>query len=409
MKIAIIVTSFPSLSESFIVRQIVGLLEQGHEIRIFAFSKSSQKEVQKEVRDFRLVEKTTFISLPRKKWRLRIKGLGVLIACILLNPKVTCHLLLSFKKAAEFSYSSLFLTFFFLKERFDLVHAHFGPNGLQSLCLKKNNSKIKHLTTFHGYDVTVYVRQKGNDCYNELFRIGDRFTYNSESTKQKLLLLGCPEGKMEKLPMGIDTDNILFKERHLGTGETVRLLSVGRLVEMKGREYAIRAAARLAEHYKLHYDIVGDGPLRDELQSLVEELKAGEYIKIWGWVSSEKLQHFYQQAHLFIHPSIISSDGNEEGQGVVLLEAQAYGIPVIATKHGAFPDSVLDGQSGVLVAEKDVNVLADAIERLIINAPLWPQMGKAGRRFVESTFKTESLILQMINVYTQLIHNKNTI
>jgi colanic acid/amylovoran biosynthesis glycosyltransferase len=391
MKIAFIVSQFPTLSESFIVQQIVGLMELGHEVRIFSFAKSDQTEIQKEVTELGLIEKTTYISLPRKKWQLRLKGLQVLIACLGCYPKAAGRLLLSFISASGFSYHDTFLTYLFLRERCDAVYAHFGPNGVRSLCLKKARPDIRHITAFHGYDVTVYIRQNGKECYRELFRQGDRFTYNSEATKQKLLSLGCPEDKMKKLPMGIDVGKMPYKERVLVPSQKIRLLSVGRLVEMKGREYAIKAVARLVHRYPIQYDIVGDGPLRQELQGLIDELIVGDSIKVWGWVGSERLEELYQQAHLFIHPSVTSSDGNQEGQGVVLLEAQAYGIPVIATRHGAFPDSVVEGRTGFLVPERDVDRLSKTIEELIQTSEVWPQMGRDGRTFVEEHFDAQKL------------------
>jgi colanic acid/amylovoran biosynthesis glycosyltransferase len=394
MKIAFVVSQFPMLSESFIVQQIVGLLELGHEVRIFSFSKSDQTEIQKEIVEYRLIERTT--------WHLRLKGLRVLIACLCSDPKAIVRLLLSFKTAG-FSYEDLFLTYLFLKGRFDVVHAHFGPNGMRSLCLKKASPGIRHITSFHGYDVTVSVCQQGNDIYKGLFHSGDIFTYNSESTRGKLLLLGCPEVKMRKLPMGIDSSKIPFKERHPSPSETIRLLSVGRLVEMKAREYAIKAVARLVKRYPIQYDIIGDGPLRRQLQDLIEELKVSEYIKLWGWVSSEKLDQLYQETHLFIHPSVTSSDGNQEGQGVVLLEAQAYGIPVIATRHGAFPDSVVEGRTGFLVPEKDVDALAAAIQKLLECPELWPKMGRTGRVFVEHNYEIKELNEKLIGIYKEII------
>lgn len=401
MNIAFIVSQFPLLSESFVVRQIVDLLESGHDVRIVAFSKSGQNETQKEVQEFHLIDRTDYVSLPEKKWKLRFYGLSCLIRCFVSNPKAAFRLLCSYKSAAEFSYSDIVLLRLFLRMRCDVVHAHFGPNGIRSLCLKKAIKDIVHITTFHGYDVSVVVRREGKEYYNDLFRIGDCFTYNSESTKQKLLASGCPEDKMVKLPMGIDVGAMPCKTRRLNSSEKVRLLSVGRLVEMKGREYAIRAAARLSQRYAIQYDIVGDGPLRGELQDLIEELNVSDSITLRGWISSDQLKTLYQQAHLFIHPSVTSSDGNQEGQGVVLLEAQAYGIPVIATRHGAFPESMVDGLTGYLVSEKDVDGLSAAIEDLILKPEVWPRFGEEGRKFAVDNFDAKKLCCKLVDIYRQ--------
>jgi colanic acid/amylovoran biosynthesis glycosyltransferase len=208
---------------------------------------------------------------------------------------------------------------------------------------------------------------------------------------------------MTKLPMGISLKAIPFKERTLSQGDTIRLLSVGRLVEMKGREYAIKAIAQLKGKYNIHYDIVGDGPLREDLKKMVTDLGLDNIIQFRGWTDSDTLEMLYNQAHLFVHPSVTSSDGNQEGQGVVLVEAQAHGIPVIATRHGAFPDSLLDGQSGFLVPEKDVKALADKIEFLIANPQMWPQLGRTGRRFIEESFDAAMLNKKLEEIYADLL------
>lgn len=399
MDVAFVVSMFPCLSESFVVEQVTGLLDLGHNVNIVAFSKSDQTILQKEIKEYRLLEKVTYIIMPKRKWALRLKGLLSLCSCFIVSPGKTVRLLKLFKDEGTFSYQSLFLVSFFLHNEFDIVHGHFGPNGIRSLCLKKIGIKAKLLTTFHGYDVTVYVRQHGESVYQSLFNLGDLFTYNSEATKQKLLGLGCPEYKMKKLPMAIDLKQIPFKERELKVGETIRLLSVGRLVEMKGREYAIRAIASLKDKYPIQYDIVGDGPLRAELEDLIKTLDLKDTVHLWGWISSEQRDKLYEQAHLFVHPSVVSSNGNEEGQGVVLLEAQAYGIPVVATNHGAFPDSLIDGVTGFLVPEKDAQELASKIDGLIHKSDSWSTIGKKGREFVENNFDAKVLIRKLEMIY----------
>jgi len=404
MKIAFVVGYFPVLSESFIVQQIVGLINKGHDVRIYAEGNPSQPVIQKEVFEYQLLQKTSYsIRHPKKKWLLRLKGLIYLIRCFLYSPRAAVTLIQMFKKRNYFSYSEIFLVNGFLKERFDIVHAHFGPNGLRSLILKKLNLPIKFVTTFYGYDLATYVNCHGNEIYHDLFRHGDSFIYISEAGKEKLLKLGAPEEKMNKIPMGIDLKKMHFKERSYNPPEKIRLLSVGRLVEMKGREYAIKAIAKLKDRYPIQYHIVGDGELREDLQRLISDMELDDTVKLWGWVGSEQLDQLYENAHLFIHPSVTSSDGNQEGQGVVLLEAQAHGIPVIATDHGAFPDSVINGKTGFLVPERDVESLAERIDYLIKNPKLWPQMGHAGRAFVEHNYEIKELNKKLIGIFKETL------
>jgi colanic acid/amylovoran biosynthesis glycosyltransferase len=110
------------------------------------------------------------------------------------------------------------------------------------------------------------------------------------------------------------------------------------------------------------------------------------------------LKPLLDAAHLFTLCSV-SVEGDREGQGLALLEAQACGLPVIATRHGALPEGMVDGQSGWLVPERDVSALAGRIGFALDHADEWPAMGRAGRRFVEERFDIRELNRQLVSHY----------
>jgi colanic acid/amylovoran biosynthesis glycosyltransferase len=408
MKIAFLVDVFPTMSEYFILQQITGLIDRGHDVDIFAHFHGRYSQVHEEVQKYRLLQRTFYsLSIPDNKFKRLLKGMYLFVSNFHRCPVVLLRSLNIFKYGKEsvnlrLLYSSIP---FVGKGPYDIVHAHFGPNGLRGASVRRIEAiKGRFITTFHGYDVTTYVSWKGEDVYRELFKKGDLFTYNSEATKQKVMRLHCPSHKLTKLPMGVDLKKKQFSEKNLNHDGCTKILSVGRLVEMKGREYAIRAVARLAKRFSnIKYTIVGDGPLRKKLQNLVYELGVQETISFTGWVSSEKLNSLYRNSHLFLHPSVKSSDGNMEGQGVVLLEAQAYGLPVVATHHNAFPETVADDRSGFLVPEKDVDALADKLMYLIEHPEIWPEMGRAGRAHVEANYDINKLNDRLVEIYRKLL------
>jgi colanic acid/amylovoran biosynthesis glycosyltransferase len=405
MRIAFIVRQFPAMSESFVLKQIVGLLDCGHDVQIFAELDPRQDSVHDDVLKYDLKSRTRYIStIPRNKLLCRLKTLFLTALAFFRGPvKLTRALSLNIKRGRKFSYTELYFVFLFLGRRFDIFQCHFGPAGRVGALLKQTGFKGKVVTAFHGYDVTSYVNQRGRNIYDTLFDVGDLFTYNSEATKQNLLTLGAPPERLVKLPMGIDVENITFSPRQLDPGQCVNILSVGRLVEMKGREYAVRAIARLVKKFEnLSYTIVGDGKLRQPLDKLIDDLGVRKWIHLVGWVDDERLNELYKSSHIFLHPSITASDGNMEGQGVVLLEAQGYGMPVVATKHNAFVETVLDGQTGILAPERDVDMLAEALENLIENSDRWPQMGKAGREHVQHNYDIKTLNRQLVKIFEQL-------
>ncbi len=406
MKIAFIVSGFPSLSETFILNQITGLLDMGHDVRIYARLGLGGDVVPADVEKYRLDQRVNYpVTIPRNKILARLRVLMLLLPALIKSPSRTFRVVRNLvRRKGGFSYRLFFLAMDFLRERYDIIQCHFGPNGNIGASLKQIGIDARVITTFHGHDVTSYVRLHGADIYQDLFHCGDLFIYNSEATKEKILQLGCPSDKMKKIPMGIHSEKITFAERVLPPDGVVNILSVGRLVEMKGREYAIRAVAKICENYpNIRYTIAGDGELRDSLQGLIDQLGAFDSIKLLGWVSDRQLDSLYSSAHIFLHPSVQSSDGNMEGQGVVLVEAQAYGLPIIATCHNAFTETVLDGESGFLVPERDVDAIAERLSYLIDNPHTWPAIGRAGRQYVCEKYDIAMLNRRLADIYEQLL------
>jgi len=405
MKTAFIVYEFPKLSESFIISQITGLLDLGHDVRIFAGHNPQESEINTDVPRYHLIDRTCYIgSIPANKTIRRLKTFLLILPNLLKSPvRLSNVLKILLTRPEGFSYNLLYYAFAFLRKEFDIVHCHFGPAGNIGSFLKQAGWQAGVITTFHGYDVTKYVKEHGPDVYKRLFGNGDLFTYNSEATRKKILALGCPSERMVKLPMGINTDRIVFAERKVSGDEQINILSVGRLIEMKGRDYAIKAVAKIAEKFpNVRYNIIGDGPLRGSLGKLINELGVSDKIGLLGPVSSDKLDSLYKSSHIFLHPSVEASDGNMEGQGVVLLEAMAYGLPIVATNHGAFCETVGAGFSDLLVPERDVDAIAGRLEYLITNRQTWLGLGKNGRAHVQQHYDIKLLNQKLAQIYHDL-------
>jgi colanic acid/amylovoran biosynthesis glycosyltransferase len=260
------------------------------------------------------------------------------------------------------------------------------------------------VTTFHGYDINAYPRKHGTDCYQRLFTQGDQFTAGSKFARQRLLDLGAPSERVQVWPMGISADRFAFRERHRSDGEPVRLLSVARLVEEKGLAYAVQAVAGLVRQgYEVRYRIVGEGERRSGLEALVQRLGLGDTVELCGAMARNQVIEQYDWAHLFLMPGVVASNGAVETQGLVLAEAQASGLPVVATEVGGMPESIRDGVSGFLVPERDVEALVDRTALLIDHAERWAEMGRAGRAHIESKYDTDERIDELVDLYRQLL------
>lgn len=410
MRIAMLTPAFPTVSETFIIHQIRALLARGHLLDIYSeFRPPANAPMHAAALNDMLIGRTTYVAPPSPRRVEWIPATAVALASDLAaSPALTLALLNPWRfgrYALNLSGLHRLRTLRGVNRNYDVIHAHFGPIGDRYRFARR----LWHaplVVTFHGFDYCVWPREHGQHCYDCLFAVADAVTVNSDNTARRVAQLGCAPGKISKVPAAWDIEGFPLVEHCQGPGEPVRILTVARLVEIKGVEYAIRAMAQVRDRVKdraVRYDIVGEGPLRPRLEALVSQLDLGDCLMLHGAAPIEKVRAFMAAAHVFVHASVTTPEGDEEGQGVVLVEAQASGLPVIATRHGPFAEVVAPNVSGFLVPERDPTALADRIVMLIQQPELRRQMGLAGRRHVEEHFHPEAITDQLVEVYGQAI------
>jgi colanic acid/amylovoran biosynthesis glycosyltransferase len=420
------VGTFPLVSETFVVRQITGLLDAGHHVDIFADFRGPEGPVHPEVGQYGLLRRTLFMDMPEETapwempvtpWYARtwrpgseipvwngrriVRALPALARCLVRAPRLTRRVL----SRDEYGFQAESLSSLYRLDRmarsggaYDVLHAQFGPTA-NSFRFARELFRAPLVVTFHGYDFSTLPRTHGPDLYRSLFGVADAVTVNSDYTRQQVLPLGCPEESLHRLPMGVDLGKFLFRERRQEPGEPFRILTIARLVPIKGIEVAIRAVAILWQrHPDMVYDLVGDGPSREHLERLVQELDLDETVRFHGACEGATLHRRLAEGHVFVLPSV-TVEGDREGQGLVVQEAQACGLPVLVTDHGGLPQGLLPGASGFVVPENDANALADRLEYLISHPEDWPAMGRAGRRLVETEFDNRLLVDRLVEVY----------
>jgi colanic acid/amylovoran biosynthesis glycosyltransferase len=431
LRIAFFLGSFPVISETFILRQITGLRDLGHDVRIFANARpDASAPIHPEVADYKLMDRTTYVNGPAESviwelplwplsgktwlpgatesianWRRCAAALPTAARCLFQAPRLTRQLLSPDEyryQAASWSGVYRLATLCQAGGGFDVLHAHFGPVG-NSFRFARALWQAPLVVSFHGYDFSTSPRKEGRSMYERLFETADVITVNSEFTRSQVEKLGCPGGKLRKLPVGLDLKAFPFRERTLQSGEPLRLLTVARLTEIKGHEHTLRALGLLRRAVpSLQYDIVGDGPLRGRLESLVAELGLSDVVIFHGAAAADAIKSLLAQTHLFLFCSV-SVEGDQEGQGLALQEAQACGVPVVATAHGALPEGLREGYSGFLVPERDPVALADRLKHLTEHAAEWPAHGRAGRAFVEGHYEIWKLNAQLVDIYSEAI------
>ncbi len=391
MNIAFFLTDpFPVLSETFVLNQITGLLDRGHEVHVYAKRPTGSSPVHPVVDRYRLLERTTYWpSLPPNPLSRIFKGIGLLVRYPVSLPSVLRSLNGNRYGRTASSLNLLYWASRFAPRRaFDIIYCHFGWNGLRASMLKEVgvlNGRL--VTVFHGADLSWQLETFGSDVYRLLFENGDLFLPISEHWRSKLIALGCPEKRVVVHRMGIDPERFAFLERRPEPGHPVELITISRLVEKKGVEYGIRAVAQLvARRRDVHYTIIGDGPLRGDLEALIGRLEMGGRITVLGSRNHDAVLANLNRSHIAVAPSVTSQDGDQEGIPVSLMEAMATGMPVVSTIHSGIPELVHDGVSGRLVPERDADALARALEALIDHPEDWPAMGRAARQQVVEHF-----------------------
>jgi colanic acid/amylovoran biosynthesis glycosyltransferase len=364
LKIAFIVNKFPKISETFILNQITGLIDLGHDVVIFAKSKSEDSKTHCEINKYKLNEKVIYLKPPQNKIIRVLKAIFLISINIFKNPLIILRSLNIFKFKKDSLSLKLFYTVVpFLKNDFDILQCHFGKIGNIGATLKEIGIKGKLVTMFHGSDIRKGVG-KNKDYYKKLIKYGDCFLAISNYNYENLVAFGMPIEKIIYHPVGIDTEKFVLKNNYAFNIREKRVIisTVARLVEEKGLKYGIEAVAKVLKRNKnldLKYYIIGSGYLEKNLKNLVKQLGLENNIFFLGEKTHEEVIEIMNKTDIFILPSIA------EALPVVLMEAQAIGLPVIATSVGSVDQVVMNGKSGFIVPKMDSDALAEKMVYLI--------------------------------------------
>ncbi len=175
------------------------------------------------------------------------------------------------------------------------------------------------------------------------------------------------------------------------------------MIELKGIEFGLRAFAKLLPTFPhAVYEICGDGPLRHSLEALAQQLGISHRVVFHGAQSRQSVIRAMQRASVFLMPGIVDRMGHCEAQGLVLLEAQACELPVVASRVGGMPEVLLDGQTSYLVEPGNIAETAQRLVTLLGDRELRERFGAAGRRFVHERFDQDHLNARLLTLYEQL-------
>jgi colanic acid/amylovoran biosynthesis glycosyltransferase len=290
---------------------------------------------------------------------------------------------------------------FLKRRRITAVLCEYGPTGV--MCYPAcRTARVPLIVHFHGFD--AYDRTTLDSfgrSYPQLFEAASAIVAVSRHMEQTLLELGAPRKKLHYNPYGVDTKVFRGAEP---AAVPPRFLSVGRFVDKKAPHLTVLAFSLVAREVpEAQLTMIGGGPLMEASRQLARALRIGERVDFVGPQPPLDVAAAMRRSRAFVQHSVVTSYGDSEGTPVAILEAGASGLPVVATRHRGIADVVVDGTTGFLVDELDVDAMAERMLRLATDAQLADRLGRAGREHVASNYLVEDRIASLWQIISGTI------
>ncbi|WP_283403311.1 glycosyltransferase family 4 protein [Halorubrum sp. DM2] len=396
MRILYTVNEFPKLSESFVINELYELKQRGHDIVVFSFTRPDEEVTHEEISGMDIsvyyAKQPSLTSLPE------------LFSKSVLNPKVLRHAAFfegPLHHAYYLHFGKQIIEVINKEEEIDLIHAHFAAPNRLACTYAAVYYEIPCTVTAHAYEIFSPPSLK------RLQRVCSRFDHvivPSEYNKRYLSEEIGVETDMTVVPATTSVDKFEPSDGCVSG----RLLTVARLVEKKGYEYAIDAVTELIDRgYDVEYHIVGTGEREETLRSRVREHGIEDYVKFLGHVSDERLETELHEAELFVLPCVIASDGDRDVAPVALKEAMATQTACVSTSISAIPELITDGHDGILVEPNDSEALVDALSSLLDDQNRRKEIAANGRKTVESKFDISQAVDELVSVFQSCIQSHN--
>ncbi len=284
----------------------------------------------------------------------------------------------------------------------DLMHIYFGHTGVHLLPFIQEWDR-PCVVSFHGMDIQPRPEQEGYDGQmQQLLKTVPLVLARSQSLMDRLADLGCPREKLRLNRTGIPLDQYPATIRPAPVDGAWIFVQACRLIAKKGLATALRAFARFHQAQpRARFLIAGDGPMREEVLALAAELGIADSVQLQGFLGQDQLAALYARAHLFLHPSELTADLNQEGVPNSMLEAMATGLPVLATLHGGIPEAVAHGETGLLVPERDHDALFAAMQEATASPERYATMQAAAAAAVRAEFEHSAAVARLEDIYDE--------
>ncbi len=397
LRIGYLVSKYPAVSHTFILREILALRERDVEIEVASINNPpsrndmTQLERDEAERTFYVKQAGVLGVIRAAVWLTARRPLGLLrglrIALILGGSNLARILLCLFYYA-----EAMIISRWLLSKSIDHLHVHFASQAATVALILNHIVPVDFSITVHGpdefFDVPgFYLTEK-----IAASRFIACISFFAQSQLMKLTP-GREWHKFDVARLGVDCDRFLPRPFRKSPA-CFEILSVGRLVSAKGQRVLIEAVSQLIEDGRqIRLRFVGDGPDRKDLEDLVGQKALMSQIRFEGSINQDRIQEFYMAADIFALASFA------EGIPVVLMEAMAMEIPCVATSINGIPELIRDGVDGLLVAPSDIRGLAAALARLMDEAMLRESLGKAGRLRVQQCYEISKSADRLADIF----------
>lgn len=282
----------------------------------------------------------------------------------------------------------------------DVIHAHFGFDAVKLMRIA-SSLDIPMVVSFYGSDVSRLPSEFGwTRRYRKLSRHGTCFIAASQFMKESLIRLGFPDEKIYIVRFGVDINITSFRRKYL---HTPTMMMVGRMVEKKGFEYAIRAVSDLLRKgIRTDLNLYGNGPLMQSLKELTAALDLEDQVRFHGYQPIENILDAHDNHSILLAPSVTAQDGDMEGLPNTILEAMARGTPVVSTRHAAIPEVIEHEETGFLVEERDLDALSNVLETILNGGYDLETIRKNARQVMETQYCVKRMVREVEQIYDEV-------
>ena len=292
----------------------------------------------------------------------------------------------------------------FAEYKIDAVLAEYGGCGVWSAeaCRQAGIPLIVH---FHGHDVSDNsILKMFEDTYPQMFQTADALIAVSQAMREKLISLGASPDKIHYNPYGVDCEKFFGAQPETSPP---LFIAVGRFTAKKAPQNTLTAFAEVARSRpEAKLVMIGDGPLLNESKELAQKLSIDKAVSFLGGQPHEVIEQEMRRARCFVQHSVVAPSGDSEGTPVAIIEAGATGLPVIATRHAGIPDVVVEGETGFLVDEGDVQGMAKYMLQLADDAELAGRMGTTAQKHIQSNFSQQRSLSRLWGIIESCIDRR---